>query len=147
MLAPCREELAKPNVAILTEVFFAAKGSRLQFFRGDGSAIKLSSQDSQGIAKAMLAAGAVRGDGGDIVFDSDLPLMYGVVRPSIVMGCPFSVKTAGNAEYRTCVQRLATPERGMLLAEASGVLRREFADVIRKPSPRSRSRISARPMQ
>lgn len=135
MRASCRDELSRPNVAVLTEVFFAAKGSRLQFFHGDGRSLALSSYQHDGITRAMLAAGTESGAGGDIIFEFDLPLMYSVIRPSIVTGCPFNLNVVRDKEYHNCVRRLAVSERDLILAEASGVLRREFADVIKQPKP------------
>lgn len=124
----CREVLREPSVAVLTEVFYAAAGSRMQFFRADGKRIDLGAPSVNAPTRALVSAGNARIDSGDLVFTDDLPLFYSAVKPSPpIASCPFDFKVANEPNYLGCVKALAMPERQALLSDVSHILRREFA--------------------
>jgi len=124
----CRDILYEPAVSILSEVFYATKGSRMQFFRGDGVRINLGTQDMESVVRAFADAGSARVDSGDLTFDDDLPLFYTAVRPTLAASrCSFDLKAIGEPNYLACVRVLAIVQQLEVLAEASRTLRREFA--------------------
>lgn len=136
MLPACRSTLRAGDTAILTEVYYATKNTRLRFFRADGQELELSAQEIQDMARGGLSAYNARVDARSIVFDADLPLLYSTHRPALpAVGCPFSLAAVGEARYVDCVRALPEAERAQVLVEAARALRREFTATTGLPQP------------
>lgn len=134
MSAPCRTALRASEISILSEVIYATKGTRLQFVQADGARAQLSAQEIENIGRSVFEAQNIHVDGEDVVFDSELPLAYSAMRPSLPMSsCPFSLKAVNDARYVDCVRALAQTERDSVLVEAARALRREFSATTSKP--------------
>jgi hypothetical protein len=134
MLPACRSALRAGDTAILSEVYYATKGTLLQFFRADGQKLDMSLLGIQDVARGGLGAYNARVDAGGIVFDADLPLLYNTHRPSLpTAGCPFSLAVVRDPGYVECVRGLHEGERAQVLVEVARTLRREFEATMALP--------------